>query len=495
MISEVFDFSVAMPAVREFMASKKQTNFGRIATNMATTVLSEIVNKLSPLIILHIAQKRLGIEMFGLAQYAIVFLEVLLPFVAFGYGTLGAIEVGRIKADRKKTGEFISTILGLRVLHLVSVLLIGGVLVLQPAFAESRPLILCISFMLVASCFETEFLHYGQQTISVRNLIVVGSKLISVIGIVLLVHNEADVSRYAVLATLPALLVSAGSAWYNLRNLPLRIPEIDELKSLFTRSLPYAFVIFLITLSDRYDVFFAEYFFGKSGAGFYAGQLRIIQSLASATSAFGLVFFTELVVPRLKEDFTRYVNYTLTTILIFIAPIVIGGLYVDTDILCLIYNEDFVPYVKVLDVLLLSIFAGAFFQVFGVYILLIKEKVTFFNVALAVGNVGGILVATLLVGSMGLTGIAIGNLTTKCLAAGLFVWGAKEYISSFPWVPTVKILGCSGFMAAALTLSSPDDLVAKIAIGALAYSAATVVTQFQFIQVLLHRILKKTRPE
>lgn len=473
------------------MTSEKQTNFGRIATNMATTFLSEIVNKLSPLIILHIAQKRLGIEMFGLAQYAIVFLEVLLPFVAFGYGTLGAIEVGRFKADREKTGEFISTILGLRVLHLISVLLIGGVLVLQPAFAESRLLILSISFLLVASCFETEFLHYGQQTISVRNLIVVGSKLVSVAGIAFLVHSEADVTRYAVLATLPSLLVSAGSAWYNLKNLPLRLPAFQALKALFLRSLPYALVIFLITLSDRFDIFFAEYFLGKSGAGYYAGQLRIIQSLASATSAFGLVFFTELVIPRAKEEFTRYVNYTLTTILIVIAPIVVGGLFVDTDILLLIYNEDFLPHVKVLDILLLSTFAGAFFQVFGVYILLIKERVRFFNVALASSNIIGIIVAASLAGELGLAGIAYGSLTTKCVAAGLFLWGTREFISRFPWLSLAKILGCSGFMAAILTLAAPEHFISTVAIGVFAYSVATLVTQFQFLRVLIRRVLKK----
>jgi O-antigen/teichoic acid export membrane protein len=473
------------------MTAPGHSNFRRMLTNMGTTVLSEVVNKLSPLVILHVAQKRLGVEMFGLAQYAIGFLEVLLPFVAFGYGTLGAIEVGRLGQDRQRIGDFISAVLALRVLHLLSVVIAAGVIVSTPAFAESRMIIGSIAFLLVATCFETEFLHYGQQTLSARNLILVVSKLVSLAGVLLFVRDAQDAPAYAVLACLPALLVSGGSAFYNLRGLPLHLPSFAEIKPVFLRAFPYSWVAVLLIISDRFDLFLAEFFFEKSGAGFYAGQLRIIQSITTAVSAFGLVFFTELVVPRPKEEFTRFVHYTLAAVLLVIAPITAGGFFVGKDLLSLILSPDFVPYARVFDILLLSTFVGGFFLVFGLYILMIKERVVFFNIALLIANVTGISVAAWAAGPYGLPGIAFGVLVTKLLASVCFIWGARAYIDSFPVRISLKILGCTAFMAAVLYAADIQSMPVTIAFGALAYGLAVAVTQFSFISMVAGRILRR----
>ena len=57
--------------------------------------IGEIVNKIAPFVVLYIGQTALGVTRFGMVQFAISFIDLLLPFIGYGYGAFGSIAVGR----------------------------------------------------------------------------------------------------------------------------------------------------------------------------------------------------------------------------------------------------------------------------------------------------------------------------------------------------------------------------------------------------------------
>src|SRR5690606_31782057 len=92
----------------------------RVVLTLIVSLIAEFFNKLSPLLILYLAQARLGTAAFGQAQFALAFMETLIPFVAFGYGTLATIEIGAQK-DPLNVGRIMTGVMVLRTLHFVVV--------------------------------------------------------------------------------------------------------------------------------------------------------------------------------------------------------------------------------------------------------------------------------------------------------------------------------------------------------------------------------------
>jgi len=447
----------------------------RVGWSLVTAMIAEVINKASPLVVLYFAQVRLQVTAFGQTQYALVAAETLIPFVAFGYNGLASLELGERSKDSRYGGGLISNVLCLKAIHLVFVLALWALFVSSTPGKAPWALDSAAAILLLASCCDTDFVHYGSQTVAARNLFTVAAKILGAAGVVLFVRDPSDMVIYAAFAAFPALAVSCLSGAYNLRLFPLRRPNFVEMKALSRRAIPYGLFGFIFAFADRFDVLIVGHLLGPSMTGIYSGQMRLVQSVTTAASSIGMIFYAEMVSCNDRPMFTRHAHLSLWAILTLVAPIVGGIWFVDRSVLTLMYGPSFSNYSLVLDLLTMAALLQVFVLVLGNQVLVIRRQVTRYNKIMMFAVACGALVAWQLSARWGITGVAIGNLTAKTITVGLFFIAARPFLESFPWAILMRTLSPAAIMALALALAGLENLWANIALGGLVFGLAFLI--------------------
>ena len=81
--------------------------------------MSEVANKIFPLIIFNYAQRKLGIDMFGYGQFGIYIIDLVLPIVSWGYNTSSSIAISDRQKAKQSFDSIITSSMLLRLMHAI----------------------------------------------------------------------------------------------------------------------------------------------------------------------------------------------------------------------------------------------------------------------------------------------------------------------------------------------------------------------------------------
>jgi hypothetical protein len=191
----------------------------RLSLSLLTLIISEIINKLTPLIILRLARIRLGLDIFGKAQYAIIFIETIAPFLTIGSSLLGALELGdgRLKNNREKKIFSFHLILA-KSLMLIVTLLILIPTILKTSLYEYKTYLFAASLLLLSTVLETDYISLGKQRLILRHIFISFSKIFGLFLMIFFVHGQDDVLKFIVFYCLPLLSLACLSFVSNIKD-------------------------------------------------------------------------------------------------------------------------------------------------------------------------------------------------------------------------------------------------------------------------------------
>ena len=136
----------------------------RLTTTLVAGLSAEIANKIFPLVIIHYAQSRLGMERFGYAQFGIYLVDLFLPVVVWGYQMLGSIRTGEEHGAGRSPGAFAGTLITMRLIHAVfATIALFALVYLVPEWQPYRHVVLALSFILFTGALDMTWLHVGTQ--------------------------------------------------------------------------------------------------------------------------------------------------------------------------------------------------------------------------------------------------------------------------------------------------------------------------------------------
>lgn len=448
----------------------------RIATTVSSGILVEVLNKIAPLVILFIIQRRLGIDSFGFAMFGISMVELFLPLVVFGYGHYGSVELSKLRNSPYKAGQLISNIITLRSIHaiILTVVLIACTY-LFPSYQMYQLMALSLSYSFFAASFELMWAFMAIQKMATFNLFISIGRIASLIVIVLFVQNPGHGLRFAVLSLLSNAAISLLSSLLILKEFPLRPPDLNSMKTIFRRSFPFAIAIALTGLLDRLDMFVIERVAGVSGAGLYAGPARLSHSLTQVANAITLAFFSEMVILSNPTAIRKHLALGSTILISWCAPVVVGGYFVAGDLLSFLFGSEYFEYAKVLNILLLSMTFGSFILAYGLQILVLKKELKYLTISLATGVLIAIPLSYLLGNSFGPEGVAFAVMTGKLIAFIMIAYKVSTVINFFPWQPVTVSLLPSLAMGLGLLIYHPEHFIGTIALGVAYYIASGVL--------------------
>ncbi|MGE0171169.1 MAG: oligosaccharide flippase family protein [Oligoflexales bacterium] len=438
-------------------------NKKRMTISLLSSLFVETINKLSPILVLHLAQMRLGTEQFGYSQFAITIMETAIPFVISGYLIVGAKEVTRLKDDPDTLGSMLSSMMILRLGHaLITFLALVSMCLILPQYHSYLSIVLTLSFILVGSALEMTHVLIAHQKVHSVNLALGVTKIASLYLIYRFITDPGDANLYAILGMATNGIVCLVTIFLALKLVKLRLPKFAIMRDLFMKGSQFALIYIGLNLLDRYDVFLAKNFFGAIGAAHYMGPARISQSLHSIVAASGIVFLSELMNVTDKERFTAHIKVALLGIGFLVIPACAGIWFLDKWIMTLIFGEDYAGVARLLSVLVLAAGMQSLITIFGFQVLTLKDETKKFAAYLFAGILVGIVFSYVLAPKYALYGIGIAAVAAKITSALLVSKKACSYLNALPWANLGKTLFAASVMAGVLAyfqLSNPISIV------------------------------------
>lgn len=471
-----------------------------MAIGAAFAFLAESVNKLSPLFVVHLAQKNLGTDGFGFARFAINIVEVAAPLVAFGYWTSGTIAIGRQQKDPASVAALIGDMTGLRLLH--AILAIGTITLCTSMLPELSPysgLVVPLSLFLLASAFDCLFVLAGTQRMALANGLTVAAKTTSLMAVVAFVREETDVATYASLTMGANAIISLGSFGFVVWRHSLTWPRWPRMKKLFVGAIPFAATFILLMLAERADIFLVEHLMGPKGVGLYSGPALLIQSLMPVVWSITALFFSEAVARTDEKSSAssadsqystkQHFSAAMLAMLAVVTPVVVACFLAGGRILALVFDQSFLPMGSTLALLSIGLLCHATLAVCGMQVLVLRGRAHLMNWSLVAA-----IATTLAVGYLGFNffgdyrGIAIGPLAGKAISAALCLWFARETVRSLAMI-VVGSIGLAGVvMAISLHLSATLPLLPMLAIGTCTYVLVLGILQKNFVLRIIRAI-------
>lgn len=445
----------------------------RIFLSVVAGFWAEVANKFVPLAILYLARLRLGVTGFGFSQFGMTLVDLFLPLVGFGYQNLTAIEIGRARGDRAVVRQVMSDVLALKLIHAaVALSAMLGAVALIPSYRPYLGIVLASSFVLFSAAFDMTSVHIGTQRMFSVSVLSTVARLASLAAIVLLVRGDGDAVVYAVLSLGAGSLVSLGTFVLSVRRYGLSGPRWGLLAGWFRKSAPFALVFAFMVAIDRFDMLLVERFFGVDGAGIYAAPWRMAHALMPVIGTIAVVFLSELIPIGDSAEFTRHVELGLWAVLAVIVPIAGGVWFVSADLLRLITTDVTPEAATVLCTLVCGVAVQTLFTVFGLQILLLRERIRTLNLVLAGGAAVGVAAGTWLAPRFGLVGIACASLLVKSLVGITVMVCARPFLSAMPWPAFARTLLPASIMVVGLRTMALHGLAENVCAGIAIYGPA-----------------------
>jgi O-antigen/teichoic acid export membrane protein len=190
-----------------------------------------------------------------------------------------------------------------------------------------------------------------------------------------------------------------------------------KFKSKLSKSLPYALMIFLMSLYTRIDSVMLQQIIGNSEAGIYAQAFRLLDTFNQPAYLFSVLLlpmFATMFVKR--ESVSELAKLAFTLIYVMSLSITLAGFFEATEIMDFLYLEHSEISSGLLQILLFSSLSIGATYVFGT-MLTAKGDLKHLNY-IALGGFGlNVILNALLIPSYGAQGAAIATLGTQSLSA------------------------------------------------------------------------------
>lgn len=464
----------------------------RISISLLSGLIVEILNKIAPLIIIHVAQKRLGIEKLGYALFGVSVIELVTPLIVFGYNQYGVIAAGQ---QPKLTSKLMSGSLVLKLLHFV--LLLGCLYLFfsyVPTYKTYFPLMMTLSILLFFSAFDVLWVQTASQKVSISNLFVGFCRLLTLILILIFIKDANDAILFAFLSLVGNALVNVLSSMYSIRKFGLERPDVAFMKKIFRASYPYALIGILGIIGERMDILFAERFGGLAGAGYYACCARLSHSLTQIANTIISAFFSEMVIIKDSESLYKHLRLGTWTLLFFLSPIIFGVWFVSGEILTFIFDSSFRSIKTVLGWLFLSTSFTLLASSLGQQVLLLSGKVHTYTKALA----SGIFLSSILIylfGGSNLYAIAIAMCIGKFFTLLIVLYAVHRNSIHIPLSIFFKTLMPGLVMCIVLLIFDFKSFFLNIGVGAVIFFIFAYLLNRQEFHYIVSLFLKAHRSQ
>jgi O-antigen/teichoic acid export membrane protein len=401
-------------------------NKKRIALTLSLAFLSELANKVIPLVTLHFVAVRLGTAEFGVAQFSFWLLDWGIFATVFGFSQVGPIMLGQAQTTEEQKSVNGSIVIARLILATIASAILWNLVEQASVYSPYKWAVLSSISIVFTSALDAAWVLMARQKMFLLSILSIIAKFGSLAAILKFIHSPDDTVKFVVITNLANSFISLSSFVIALNLIGIQFPSIDKVRDAFKKATPFAVSTLLMMLMERYDLFLVERNLGSIQTGIYSAASKLVASFSPVIWMVTAVFYSEMIGKPDRDSIVRHLSAAIFWSCAVIGPTIVGIWFFDTTILKFIFGDGFVAGAHALSILVLSTFFYGMITIFGLQLLALKGTWKPLIYGLGVGSAVGIISGSYLVTYSGMNGAAWSSLCAKLTCALLLTHMAMK---------------------------------------------------------------------
>lgn len=375
----------------------------------------------------------LGAENLGKVDYVNSVISYFILFTALGIPSYGIREIAR---TRDNVHERTKTVIELGIILVVTTV-IGYIILFFllnniSGFKELKTLILIMSTWILFNNIGFEWFYQGienQVYITIRFIIV---RVIVIILMFLFIKNPNDYLKYGIII----VLMNSGSNILNLINIRkyLSFNNMKWSNLNFFKHLKPVLIIFAASLSVSIYLQLDVVMLGNINekvVAYYTVPNKLIRLVMILITALGTVL-----VPRIsnciknndKENYKKYVNYSLKYILMISVPSVVGIFLLADNIILIMAGKEFIHSVLTMRILVFILFIVGLAYFLGFQILYPHGLEKYYTYSVTTAAVINFIFNYIMIPKYYQNGAAVGTIIAEFTGVIIMLYFTRNYL-------------------------------------------------------------------
>lgn len=472
-----------------------------VKTNAVLNVIKQCCTVLFPLIIYPYISRVLGSAGFGRFSFASSIIEYCLVIAALGIPTYIVREASRIRDDKEQTIKITSQVFTISLISMVFTLTVLGLLVFFVPKLIADWKLYCIlsinivSFVLGRDWINTIFEDYFYLT--VRYIVF---KSISLVLILLLVNNEADLLKYAAIT----VFADAGAYLFNLiytkKYSPYRVTKELDLKTHLKPILYLFCTTIAVRIYIQADITILGIISSDSEVGVYSLASKIYSVIKSIINA--IIF---VAIPRVAfylgshddSSYNRILFKLKEVLIILIFPCVVGSVVLSKDIMYVMGGAEYVQGYIAFMILSISLIFAVLACYYSQAIMIPNREEKKYFYFTAISAIVNIVLNIILIPYFSINGAAATTLISECiiffacyrLASKYYVFNERIYV--LPVLIGCGLIAIVCLLINNLIINTILSTFVSIFISVVLYYIVLIIFKNEYALSVHNRILSK----
>lgn len=372
----------------------------------------------------------------GKVSFATSVVSYFALFAQLGIPTYGIRACAKVRDDRKALER---TVQELFLINLIMSILAYIVLFLAIAFVprmrQEKTLFLIVGLTILFNAIGMEWLYKALEQytyITVRSIIF---KLIAVVAMFVLVHEQKDYVIYGGIS----ILAASASNVFNFFHAHKYV-SIKPVGSYNFRQHLKPIVIFFAmscaaTIYTNLDTVMLGFMTSDAEVGYYNAAVKIKSILVSVVTSLGVVLLPRAsyyVEHKLMDEFYRITQKAINFVFLIAVPLTVYFILFAKEGIFFLSGSEYASSILPMQVIMLTVFFIGLTNIMGIQMLipLGKEKMVLYSEI--AGAIADLILNTLLIPIMASTGAAIGTVVAEGVVFAVQFWALrKEVLSSY----------------------------------------------------------------
>lgn len=390
----------------------------KVSVNYIYNMLYQVLTFLTPIVTAPILARTLGSTELGIYDYTYTIVNWFTLVGMLGISIYGNREIAKASAtnDRKVVSKKFSEIFTLQMISVLISFIIFVLLILFTNF-KYKNIFMIQGVLILSSAFEISWFYAGMQDfkkVSIRNMIL---KIITVLGIVILIHDSNDLILYTMLMAVLSIINSL-ILFYKINDyVDYKKPTLKEAFSHLKGSI----VLFIPQIATTiYSVFgrtlIGMFYTDINEVAFYNYAYRFTTMVLYIVTTIGTVMLPKVVQIRSEgndDEAKKITNKTLKVALLLSLPLSIGFATVAPYFIPWFLTEQFSRVSIIVCFLAPTIVFISITNVLGTQYLIPFEKTSKYTISVVSGCFISLFFNFILIRPLGGIGAAITTTITE----------------------------------------------------------------------------------
>lgn len=376
----------------------------------------------------------LGAESAGKVAFANSSASLFIMVAALGIPTYGIRECAQVRDDRGRLGSTVRELLSLQILMTVfSAFVLFVTVQYVPRFQRETCLFMIQGCVLLANGFNLEWMYEGLEQYAYITFRSVFTKALTVLLILLLIHNPSDYMTYAALLALDTVLLTLTNLLSAGRFITWKSSKKASGKKHWRLVLIFFAQTAAITVYTNLDSVMLGFLQNDDCVGIYDAAVKVKLVLSYFVTSLSAVLLPRLsyyVSKKRDKEFRQHLTDSLEFLLIAGMCIAVFAVLAAPEIIEFLFGEAYASSAEVLRVLALAIPLIGMSTLVGQQILVPtgKEKAAMYSYF--AGAVTDVVLNALLIPRLGAVGAAVGTLAAEVAVLAVQIFAARETVAS-----------------------------------------------------------------